>query len=135
MAELLGVVAGGAGLASLTIQLAEKAVKLSDLLKSVEELPSYVQEAQVHLHYLEQNARNCGALCSAGLGEDASGSGLDDLCRDLAVRLQRLLNELGSKMRQTSHKYSWGSMRIAMKKDEIKDLVQRVQRAHTLLYQ
>lgn len=49
MAELLGIVAGGAGLASLTIQLGESAQKLRALYKAYMKAPQFLEDAAFDL--------------------------------------------------------------------------------------
>lgn len=73
---VLGVVAGGAGLASLSIQLAESAIKLRRLYHSIKDAPSTMKEIadeievmSLSLKYLERHRQS-----------ESHGSDLLDQC-------------------------------------------------------
>ena len=134
MAEVFAFVAGGVGVASLSIQLIEKVRKLSSFLKKVRKLPREIFETIIELevfeHLLSQNAvliRSSPNDCSE------TNQKVITICGELAVLLHALLLDIDRRSTQAKFQYSWTSIKATFKKTEVDELLPRLQRAYTLL--
>lgn len=135
MTEALGIGAGIAGIASLTLQLYEQSQKISALLKSAKGFPEEVQILLEQLQILMRTLARAKSLFPND--SDASlrlGEHVTQQCQELSKLLQRLQEDMEKTVGKKGHKYIWKTLRATMRKDEIYSMSSRIQRACTLLH-
>ncbi|KAK6407551.1 hypothetical protein LTR95_018531 [Oleoguttula sp. CCFEE 5521] len=126
MAELLGVVAGGAGLASLAVQLVDSAEKLRSFCRasknasqSVDELVFDIETLSLSLRHLEKHqARD--SMDIAPLERCVVA------CRTKVGQISNLVARMGLTMRKFD---KMGKLYVAFKEPEVKKLVDDIERA------
>ncbi|KAK6441857.1 hypothetical protein LTR95_001912 [Oleoguttula sp. CCFEE 5521] len=127
MAELLGVVAGGAGLASLAVQLVDSAEKLRRFTKasknasqSVDELVFEIETLSFSLRYLERHQARDNNADSALLERCVV------TCRAKVAQISDLVARMELKLRNFDR---LGKLYVAFKEPEVTKLLDEMERA------
>ena len=128
--ELLGVVAGGAGLLSLSIQLCENAQKLRSLYHQARDAPQTLErlafEMETMALLLEQLERY--------RQEDRPSSAFLVRCIESCQRSTARIQEAVNKMSQVIGRHAWtGRGSVAIKGRDIKELLSELEQAKTSL--
>nr|OQO25281.1 hypothetical protein B0A51_08844 [Rachicladosporium sp. CCFEE 5018] len=132
MAELLGVVAGGAGLASLAVQLVDSAEKLRSFCRasknasqSINDLIFDIETLSLSLRHLERHQAR---------GNNADSVLLERCvvaCRSKAAQISDLVARMELKMRNFD---KLGKLYVAFKEPEVKKLVDDMERAKSSIH-
>lgn len=130
MAEMLGIVASGMGIASLAIQIGDNVIKLRDFLNAVKEAPEEVK-------YLIEEIETLSLVLSeigTDRNEDATGqieSVASKKCLDLCRRGAEVLSTVVREAEQeVSKRRRVGSVKMVLKKgvlDKLRDRLRTVQ--------
>ena len=128
MAEVLGIVAGGVSLASLTIQLVEQANKLSKFLNAIKDFPEEIREMVEELDVLASTLDQHANGRMSGLQTRA-----EKRCKELSTLLHEVLGELEEAQKKAKYRHTWASIKAAMKRERIDCMIQKVRRVHNLL--
>ena len=130
MAEMLGIVASGMGIASLAIQIGDSLIKLKDFWDAVKEAPEEVkyliEEIETLSLVLSEIDANANEDDMVQIGSAASRKCLD-LCRRGAAVLGTVV---GQAEQEIAKKRRIGSVKMVLKKglvDTLKDRLKTVQ--------
>ena len=131
MAELLGVVAGGAGVLSLAIQLASAIRKVNQYIRSIRDTPREVYELIADLEILADTLAETEHLYNRQAIDPLTKAATRalDLCKELINDLQTLANELEQVLRKSDHRYGWKVIKATTRKRTIEHMRDRVPRA------
>lgn len=126
MTDPFSVAAGVGGVVALSLQLVQSSRKLSGILKSIVDLPDEVESMTTELEILSDVLQH---------GGDASVAGkkATQQLKRLSRLLQSLLDDTQTYISRTKHKISWEVIKATMKRDEIDQLYQRMERCQRLL--
>ena len=126
MADPFSIAAGIAGVVSLSLQLVQSSRKLSEILKSITDLPDKVESMILELEILSDVLQQVG---NASVVEKKVTQQLQKLSK----LLQSLLDDTQIYICRTKNKVSWQAIKATMRKDEIVRLYQRMTRCRRLL--
>ncbi len=137
MAELVGVVASSAGIASLAVQIADNLIKLKAFWDEVKDAPETISDLLAHieeLNYLmvemEESSTDFPEL------SHLMGSRNRSLitCRRVMESLKKLVDDLGADIdNQKRVRKAWMATKVVLKKDKIARYKERLERAVDLL--
>lgn len=112
MAELLGIVAGGAGLASLAIQLGENARKLKKFYHNYKEAPEFLASISFELQTFALALRNVERdRQSLNLIDGETVDRCVQICHRACKEVQAVVSELEAASAQSSRR---GKLTIAL---------------------
>ena len=134
MADVLGVVASGISVVSLAMQVVESLKKIYVFWKSIEGAPKDIGDMIEELQLL-------GAVLSELSKQSGSnGSALGTLvhqclchCYKILEDLDPILTRLNEGIFAGKRKKQWASIKAALRKSEIQDLRQRLERSKSTL--
>ncbi|KAK5242386.1 hypothetical protein LTR96_007223 [Exophiala xenobiotica] len=139
MAEILGVVAGGAGLASLAVQLLECLHKLHDLHANIRDAPVEIREILDEVDLL-------GHVLTGYLGASGGATGTClvptvvqkkalDQCSKVLESLRNIAHELETTMQtsRTKRWVNWAKVEAASKRKQLQRLQTALERAKSTL--
>ena len=144
MAELVGVVASGIGIATLAAQIASSAIRLKgywselkeaskDIRLSIEE----IEDIQLVLSDIEEDQR-CNPISRTASGSRSASRCLER-CKVGADLLKNLADDLGAEITSSSKtKKAWASAKVILKRDKFEKYklqLERAVRVLTLSYQ
>lgn len=134
MAEvLLGTVASAAGLASLAVQLVESGKKLKAFYDDVKDAPEDLKRVQEHLSTLAMllNAVRSNEMMISVLTNSAQFEHCMRSCEVAAKEVLLLVKKLEAGMKKSKR---WGAIKSVLKKDDLKKLDERLEKAIGLLH-
>lgn len=131
MAEILGVVSGGVGIASLAIQLGDSALKLRRFRESYRHAPETLQDTAYEIDTFLL------LLQAVGRERERTSGGESDfmhrcvkVCEKSVKRISLTVAKLESVMQRSRR---WGKLRTAAEQKELKQLCAELDRATTSL--
>lgn len=135
MAELLGTIAGGAGLASLVIQVLENTRKLADLHSAIRDAPKEIGAILEEINILANVLLGFSKMQS--LTEDESSKPIariftDTLryCKLASQHLSAIVSELDVGMTSQPKRFS---VKVVLRKKKLEALLFRLERAKSTL--
>lgn len=135
MAEVFGVITGAISVGSLAIQIIDSIHKLRSFCAAVRDAPACISDVLEELEILSDTLLH---ICQDDeFNQAAADSGLQ---RSLTY-CNRVADELHSIMRDftrcfnigTKAKMTWSKVKFALKKNDIRDLLGRLERAKSIL--
>ena len=127
MAEILGVVSGCAGLASLVLQLGENAAQLKKLYNDYQGAPETLRDTAYTMKTMQmilqsiQDDQELGGTC---------GFGILDRCIYMCRRRIEDISVIAAKLEKTMQQSKWrGKLRTASEDKEIEQLCVKLDRA------
>ena len=141
MAEVFGLAAGVVGVASLAIQLAERATKITILLRSVKDLPSEINELLICLNVLAPLLQKIDSIHSSASIDDSllePAKAAIQLCEEISEALKAKIGPIAARLDRykasnSRYRYRWKALRASLNKTELNDFSARIQRALNLL--
>ena len=134
MAEVLGVVASGISIGSLAIQLFDSLQKIHRFWKLVDgapkEIEDMIEELQVLGSVLNDLMKEPGDIQS--LPSKSVQACVQHCCKVLDD-LEPIVLKLYSNFSGGKHRKQWASMKSALKKEDLRDLTQRLERTKSTL--
>ena len=135
MAELVGVISSGIGIATLAAQITDSVIKLKsywDQLKDASEdlqlLIEEIEDLNLLLSEIEKDQQR-NPLSSRLLGSTAASKCFEH-CKRGADRLKELTTELGLEIKAGGRwKKRWASAKVVLKKDRLEKYRSRLERA------
>ena len=134
MAEVLGVVASGVGIGSLAIQLFDSLQKLHRFWKLVDGAPKDIESLVEELHVL-----GCvfdELIKGSEVTENLPVGSLEvclKYCSKVMNDLNPIVQRLHSGIAKGNQRKQWTSIKAAFKKEDLRDLVQRLERSKSTL--
>lgn len=124
MAEAFGVVAGAA---SLAIILVDKAITLKKVLQKIKEAPVSIRRIERELQILADTLTVLDDVYRRESDPATSNlkKSIDDICRELLDKLNDLLSALKKRF-ERQQIWTWASIKVVLKQDEIKELSKRM---------
>jgi hypothetical protein len=136
MAEVLGVVASGAGIASLGLQIIENVEKLVDFFSRVHDAPSEVrfilEEVTILGNVLVECSRHQQPLGSNDSTSKARAQAILH-CETASKYLSAIVAELEAGMRVSKWQLKWFSVLTALKEKKLATLMAKLERAKSTL--
>jgi hypothetical protein len=136
MAEVLGIVAGGAGLASLAIQILDDVQKIRELYAGIRDAPtefqSLLDEIQLFGMVMSLFARDGKQLKSNHEFATAESQVLRH-CQSLHDELSPILARLASSLVGRKRAVSWISVKSIFQKRKIDQMLVKLERAKSTL--
>jgi hypothetical protein len=136
MAEVLGVVASGAGIASLGLQIIENVEKLVDFFSRVHDAPSEVrfilEEVTILGNVLVECSRHQQPLGSNDSTSKARAQAILH-CETASKYLSAIVAELEAGMRVSKWQLKWFSVLTALKEKKLAALMAKLERAKSTL--
>lgn len=136
MAEVFGIVAGGAGLASLSIQILDDVVKIRELYTGIRDAPtefqSLLDEIQLVGMIMSLFARDSEQLKS---NPEFATTQVQVLrhCQSLHDELRPILVRLVSSLAGRKRAVSWISVKSIFQKKKIDQMLMKLERAKSTL--
>jgi hypothetical protein len=136
MAEILGVVASGAGVASLGLQIIENVEKLVEFFSRVHDAPNEVrfilEEVAILGNVLVECSRQQQPL---GSNESTSKARAQAIlhCETASKYLSAVVTELEAGMRVSKWQLKWFSVMTALKEKKLAALMAKLERAKSTL--
>ncbi|KAF1344680.1 hypothetical protein BDV97DRAFT_60144 [Delphinella strobiligena] len=130
MAELMGAIASGIGIASFAIQLAESIQKLKALCDDIRDAPESISSSLEQLDMLNLQVQEVASEEQENPQVFASSTSLQQcitLCKQGTAALAEIVNELEKEM--TTGKRIWGKLKVVLKKDTLRKLASRLESA------
>lgn len=128
---MLGVVAGGAGLMSLSIQLAESSVKLMKLYHSMKGAPDTLREIASEIHIMSMSLEHLERHRQAeGHGADIMKQCIQQ-CRLHVAKIEKVTENLDRKIKQANFT---ARLYATFRESELKDLLADLDRARAALH-
>ncbi|TGO43148.1 hypothetical protein BHYA_0003g01020 [Botrytis hyacinthi] len=138
MAEVLGTVASGIGVAQLAGNLASSIIKLKGYWDQIQDAPDdigfLVREIDAHHLILRSILESQARMTSSGRPSDMLLEHSLNLCEDSSNELNELVKALGKEM-NSSNKWrsKLGATKVVLKNDQLKRLKKRMKNASRLM--
>ena len=127
---VIGVVASGAGLASLSIQLTESAFKLKRIYDAAKDAPRAISDMVADLDTMAMALRQLEQQCQRGYSAEALLTRCVAACKTRAAEIQRLVDKMEASMKRHP---KTGRLYSAFKQRDVKELLDNLERAKTTL--
>lgn len=134
MAEVFGIFTGAISVASLAIQIFDSIQQLREFCSSVRDAPEAISNVLEELEILGDT------LLQIYQDQKLNRDSVDPSIRRsltyvdrVAGELQSIMTDLAKGMDGSKKKQKWGAIRVAMKKNSVKDLLTRLERSKSLL--
>ncbi|KEF57133.1 uncharacterized protein A1O9_07323 [Exophiala aquamarina CBS 119918] len=136
MAEVLGIVAGGAGLASLAIQILDDVQKIRELYNAIRDAPSEFQSLLDEIQLLSMVV-SLFARESAQLKSDheiaVAQSQIVRHCQGIHDELRPILAQLTNSLVSRKRSVSWISVKSVFQRRKIDQMLMKLERAKSTL--
>ena len=134
MAEVLGVVASGISIGSLAIQLFESLQKIHRFWKLVDGAPKYIGDLIEELQVLGSVIADLANQpeITQNLPSNSLQVCLKSCCKVLD-ELEPIVQQLHNDAHGSKHRKQWATIKFALKKGDLQDLTQRLERSKSTL--
>ena len=136
MAEVLGIIAGGAGLASLAMHILDNVNKIREMYTAIRDAPaefqSLLDEIELFGHVLSLFALNNPPLDPGHAFASAQNQVLRH-CQSLHDELHPVLMQIATALKGRRRNVSWSSVKSVFQRKKVDQMLMKLERAKSTL--